>query len=159
MPITTETKSRVTQLPWRPKPGQSWSQGRKFWAVAETCCHYPRRMLLGVAARLTQEALEQAQRWQARCLCTTSKPCPHGNLHALRLVGTSAVATRLRFQDARKRRPRNRPYLSQVVLKCCGNELIERTLPKNLSRMLTAQCGLNLSKVSKTNHQSPWLFS
>ena len=38
----------------------------------------------------------------------------------------------LRFKDARKRRPRNRPC-HLVVLKCCGNELSESLLPKKLS--------------------------
>ena len=54
--ISTEKKSCVTQLQWRPRPGQWCSQGWKFRAVAETCSHYPRRMLLAVAGQLTQEA-------------------------------------------------------------------------------------------------------
>jgi len=108
-------KQRAASLSctWRPRPGHWCSQGRKFWAVAETCCHYPLRMLLGVADQLTQECI-QAPRWWTRCSCTTSKPCLHSNLQTLRPVGTSAVADCCVSLAAHKRRPRNRPYLQRL---------------------------------------------
>ena len=91
--ISTEKKSCVTQLQWRPRPGQWCSQGRKFRAVAETCSHYPRRMLLAVAGQLTQEAKEfLAQRLWGLAPWITSKLCrPHRNLRTPRTVGTLAV--------------------------------------------------------------------
>jgi hypothetical protein len=81
-------------------------------------------------------------------LCVTSKPCLHGNLRTLRLLALR-LSQMLRFQDARKRRKRNRPYPYWVVLKCCGKELTKRVL-NTLSPVL-AQCGLNLPKVLKKN--------
>jgi hypothetical protein len=37
------------------------------------------------------------------------------------------------------------------VLRCCGNELIERALTQKLSLWQEAQCGLNLSKAPSQN--------
>ena len=138
-------KSRVTQLQWRPKPGHWCSQGRKFWAVAETCCHYPLRMLLGVADQLTQEWI-QAPRWWTRCSCTTSKPCLHSNLQTLRPVGTSAVADCCVSLAAHKRRPRNRPCLTRLCWSAVVTNSAKVCCPKNWACVHKAQCGLNLAK-------------
>ena len=138
-------KSCVTQLLWRPRPGHWCSQGRKFWAVAETCCHYPLRMLLGVADQLTQESI-QAPRWWIKNPCTTSKPCLHSNLQTLRPVGTSAVADCCVSLAAHKRRPRNRPCPNGLCWSAVVTNSAKVCCPKNWACVHKAQCGLNLAK-------------
>ena len=127
-------KQRAASLSctWRPRPGHWCSQGWKFWAVAETCCHYPLRMLLGVADQLTQEWI-QAPRWWTRCSCTTSKLCLHSNLQTLRPVGTSAVADCCVSIAAHKRRPRNRPCPTGLCWSAVVTNSAKVRLPKKLS--------------------------
>jgi hypothetical protein len=45
-------------------------------------------------------------------------------------VGTSAIAD-VAFQRRTQKETAKPPLPTRVVLKCCGNELIERTLPEN----------------------------
>ena len=108
-------KSRVASLSctWRPKPGHWCSQGWNFWAVAETCGHYLRKMLLAVASQLTQEWISSTKMMGCWGPCITSKLCLHSNLQTLRSVGTSADAACCVSIAAHKRRPRNRPCLSK----------------------------------------------
>jgi len=150
--ISTENKSCVTQLQWRPRPGQWCSQGWKFRAVAETCSHYPRRMLLAVAGQLTQEAQIYFQHKD----CGAS---PSNHEQALQTTPQLAnTADSWHFGCPRKLRFILKLHvkgdretalpMQMVVLKCCGvkNSSKDRASPM-LSLVKKAQCGLNLSKV------------
>ena len=61
-------------------------------------------------------------------------------------AGTSAFVD-VAFHQTHVKGDRETALTKLVVLKCCGKELIERSIPNFLSLLYKAQCGLNLSKV------------
>ena len=61
-------------------------------------------------------------------------------------AGTSAFVE-VAFHQTHVKGDRETALTKLVVLKCCGDELIERSFPLLLSLTQKAQCGLNLSKV------------
>ena len=91
-PISLLKTSSATQLLLRPKPGQPWTQGRKFWAVAETCSHYP-----------WQDAVKGCALTDSRSNFNSTEMLPNGrasragNAHAATckpaVVGTLATAS------------------------------------------------------------------
>ena len=91
-PMSLLKTSSATQLLLRPKPGQPWTQGRKFWAVAETCSHYP-----------SQDAVKGCALTDSRSNLNSTEMLPSGrasragNAHAATckpaVVGTLATAS------------------------------------------------------------------
>ena len=148
--LLPKNKSCVTQLLWRPRPGHWCSQGRNIWAVAEACGHYPRGCCWMLLPNWRKEEIK-AQRWLALGLCITSKPCLHSNLRTLRLLALR-LSQMLRFKDARKRRPRNRPYPFGLCWSAVVTNSSKERCPKTEPCLLKAQCGLNLSKVFKSKY-------